>query len=205
MIRPDTDKRILWYLIVLWLIFQPVLTIAHKFWNFSIKINAPLATGFVCYFVLGYLLGEITLSRTRIIFSTVIWVISALITIVGTYLFTRNSDQFDGFFYDFVSLNVIFAASAAFLLLRWISEANIFASSNAYALMRTFAISTFGIYLVHILVIEVLSGWIPLVHINSFMSNAIWSVPLVSIVVFMLSFLIVRILQKMPVLKYIVP
>jgi surface polysaccharide O-acyltransferase-like enzyme len=132
-------------------------------------------------------------------------VISALITIVGTYLFTRNSDQFDGFFYDFVSLNVIFAASAAFLLLRWISEANIFASSNAYALMRTFAISTFGIYLVHILVIEVLSGWIPLVHINSFMSNAIWSVPLVSIVVFMLSFLIVRILQKMPVLKYIVP
>jgi surface polysaccharide O-acyltransferase-like enzyme len=205
MIRPDTDKRILWYLILLWLIFQPGLTIAHKFWNFSIKINAPLATGFVCYFVLGYLLGEITLSRTRIIFSTVIWVISALITIVGTYLFTRNSDQFDGFFYDFVSLNVIFAASAAFLLLRWISEANIFASSNAYALMRTFAISTFGIYLVHILVIEVLSGWIPLVHINSFMSNAIWSVPLVSIVVFMLSFLIVRILQKMPVLKYIVP
>ena len=205
MIRSDTDKRILWYLIVLWLIFQPVLTIAHKFWDFSIKINAPLATGFVCYFVLGYLLGEITLSRTRTILSTVIWVISALITIVGTYLFTRNSGQFDGFFYDFVSLNVIFAASAAFLLLRWISEANIFASFNAYAPMRTFATSAFGIYLIHILVIEVLSGWIPFVHIDSFMGNAIWSVPLVSMVVFILSFLIVRILQKIPVLKYIVP
>ena len=100
---------------------------------------------------------------------------------------------------------MILAASAAFILLRWISETNIFASSNAHTLMRTFAISTFGIYLVHILVIEVLTGWIPFVHINSFMGNAIWSVPLVAIIVFALSFLIVRILQKLPILKYIVP
>jgi surface polysaccharide O-acyltransferase-like enzyme len=205
MIRPETNQGILWYLIGLWLIFQPILTIAHKFWNFRIKLNAPLATGFLCYFILGYLLGEITLSRARVVLSTVIWAISTLLTIVGTYLFTRNSGEFDGFFYDFVSINVILAASAAFILLRWISEANIFAASNAHALMRTFAISTFGIYLVHILVIEVLSGWIPFVHINSFMGNAIWSVPLVAIIVFALSFLIVRILQKLPILKYIVP
>ena len=71
--------------------------------------------------------------------------------------------------------------------------------------MRTFATSAFGIYLVHILVIEVLSSWIPFVHINSFMGNAIWSVPLVSMLVFTLSFLIVRILQKIPILRYIVP
>jgi surface polysaccharide O-acyltransferase-like enzyme len=205
MVRPDTDKRILWYLIVLWLIFQPVLTIAHKFWNFSIKLNAPLATGFVCYFVLGYLLGEITLTRARVILSTVIWVIATAVTIIGTYLFTRNSDQFDGFFYDFVSLNVIPASSAGFLLLRWISEGKPFTSPNVHAMLRTGATSSFGIYLIHIMVIEVLSGWIPFLHINSFMGNAIWSVPLVSMVVFILSFLIVRILQKIPILKYIVP
>jgi surface polysaccharide O-acyltransferase-like enzyme len=190
---------------VLWLIFQPVLTIAHKFWNFSIKLNAPLATGFVCYFVLGYLLGEITLTRGRIILSTIIWVIATTVTIVGTYLFTRNSDQFDGFFYDFVSLNVILASSAGFLVLRWISEGKAFISPNVHAMLRTVATSSFGIYLIHIIVIEVLSGWIPFLHINSFMGNAIWSVPLVSMVVFILSFLFVRILQKIPILKYIVP
>ena len=205
MIKPDTDNRILWYLIVLWLIFQPVLTSAHKFWNFSIKLNAPLATGFVCYFVLGYLLAEITLSRTRIILSTAIWVIGTLITIFGTYLFTRNSGQFEGFFYDFVSINVILISSAAFLLLRWVSERKPFTSPNAQAMLRTIATRTFGIYLIHILIIEVLSSWIPFLHINSLMGNAIWSVPLVSTVVFTLSFLIVRILQKIPILKYIVP
>jgi surface polysaccharide O-acyltransferase-like enzyme len=205
MIRPDTDKRILWYLILLWLIFQPLLAIAHKFWNFSIKLNAPLATGFVCYFVLGYLLGEITLTRAWSVLSSAICVIGILVTIFATYLLTRASGKFDGFFYDFVSFNVILASSAAFLLFRWISERKPFTSSNSQAILRTIATSTFGIYLIHIMVIEVLSGWIPFLQINSFMGNVIWSVPLVSAIVFALSFLIVYILQKLPILKYIVP
>ena len=205
MIRPDTDKRILWYLIGLWLIFQPILTIAHRFWDFSIKLSAPLATGFVCFFVLGYLLGEMTLSRVRIIFSTIVWLISTLVTILGTYLLTRSSGQFDGFFYDFVSLNVIFASGAAFLLLRWISETRLFTPPNTHTWMRNLAGSAFGIYLVHVLVIEELRYHIPFLQISSLMGNAVWSVPFVSLVVFLLSFLIVRLLQKVPILRYIVP
>jgi surface polysaccharide O-acyltransferase-like enzyme len=205
MIRPDTDKRILWYLIVLWLIFQPILTTAHKFWGVSINISAPLGTGFVCYFFLGYLLGEIPLSRAKIILSAVIWGIGTLITILGTYLLTRNSGQFDSFFYDFVSLNVILASGAAFLLLRWVSEKRPFASSNVQALTRTLATSAFGIYLIHVIVIEVLRDGILSQQVASFMGNAIWNLPLVSTVVFVLSFLMVRILQKTPILKYIVP
>ena len=205
MIRPDLDQRILWYLVGLWLIFQPLLAIAHKFWNFSIKLSPPLTTGFVCYFFLGYLLGEIGLSRARIIASAALWAISILITIIGTYILTYLSGQFDGFFYDFVSLNVIFASGAAFLLLRWTAEAKPFAAWNASRLIRTFTASAFGIYLVHILVVEVLSGWIPFLHVNSFMGNAIWSVLLVTIVVFFLSFLIVRVLQKIPILRHSVP
>lgn len=205
MIRPDTDKRILWYLIVLWLIFQPILTTAHKFWDFSLKLSPPLATGFVCFFVFGYLLGEITLSRARIIVSAIIWIIGTLITILGTYLLTRDSGQFDGFFYDFVSLNVILASGAAFLLLRWISEKKPFTSPKVHAFMRTLATSSFGIYLIHVIVIEVLRYGLPPLRVSSLMGNALWTVPLVSTVVFLLSFLIVHILQKLPILHHIVP
>jgi surface polysaccharide O-acyltransferase-like enzyme len=205
LIRPDTDKGILWYMVILWLIFQPILGIAHKFWNFSIKLSPPLAIGFVCYFILGYLLGEMRLSRTRIMFSAVVWGISTWVTIAGTYLLIRASGQFDGFFYDFVSLNVILASGTAFLLLRWISERELVKSSNSHTFKRALATSAFGIYLVHILVIEVLRDWIPFLPISSFMGDAIWSIPLVSMIVFSLSFLIVRILQKIPVLKFIVP
>ncbi len=205
MIRPDTDKKLLWYLIVLWLIFQGILGITHKFWNFNINLSAPLAPGYTSYFVLGYLLGGITLSRVKAVLSVVIWGISTLVTIIGTYLTTRAAGQFDGFFYDFLALNVILASGAAFLLLRWLSETGPLTSPGVHTATRTLAISTFGIYLIHVLVIEVLSGWIPFLHINSFMGNAIWSVPLTSTIVFIISFFIVRLLQKIPILKQIVP
>lgn len=205
MIRPDTDKKILWYLIVLWLIFQPILTTAHKFWDFSIKLSAPLATGFVCYFIFGYLLGEVRLSRLKVILSAIVWLLNASVTIIGTYLLTRQAGQFEGFFYDFVSLNVILASGSAFLLLRWISEKKLFTSPKIHAFMRTLATSAFGIYLIHVIVIEILRYGIPTLQISSLIGNALWSIPLVSIVVFILSFVIVRILQEIPILKYIVP
>src|SRR5512138_3524270 len=205
MTQPSTDRKLLWYLIALWLIFHPLLTLVHKFWNFSINLSAPLATGYTSYFVLGYLLGEITLSRTRVILSAVGWVIGTLGTIIGTYLLTRAAGQFDGFFYDFVTVNVILASGAAFLLLRWLSEAKMFALPAVQAAARVLAASTFGIYLVHVMVIEILSDWIPFLHMNSFMGNAIWSIPLVSTVVFLLSFLVVYLIQKVPILKSIVP
>src|SRR5215207_2476267 len=204
MIRPETDKTILWYLMGLWLLFQPILASANKFWDFRIKLNAPLTTGFACFLILGYLMGDVALSRGRVMMSAVIWGIGTLVTIVGTYLLTRSAGQFDSFFYDFVSLNVILASGAAFLLLRWLSETKPFNSPAAQAVTRSLAVSTFGIYLVHIIVMEVLRDWIPFLQINSTMGNAVWSVPLVSILVFLLSFLIVRILQKTPVLKQIV-
>jgi surface polysaccharide O-acyltransferase-like enzyme len=189
----------------LWLIFQPIITFANTFWNAGIRFTPPLTAGFACFFVLGYLLGEIPLSRNRILLSAAVWIIGMLITIPGTYVRTRSAGQFDGFFYDFVSLNVILASAAAFLLLRWLSDWKPFMNPNILSIIRSLATAAFGIYLIHVIVIEVLSGWLPFVQINSFMGNAWWSIPLASTVVFLVSFLMIRLLQKIPVLRPIVP
>ena len=118
---------------------------------------------------------------------------------------TKLSGKFDGFFYDFTSLNVIVASAAAFLLLRWVAETRLFASPKIHTFIRQLATGSFGIYLIHVLVIEVLQSKIPGFHLDSFIGNPIWTIPLVCAVVFIVSFSIVRILQKIPVLSYIVP
>jgi len=202
MIRPDVDTKILWYLIALWLIFQPVSTTVKKFWNLDIRFSAPLTTGFVCFFFLGYLLGEIPLSRARMIFAAVVWGIASLITIIGTYLLTREAGQFDGFFYDFVSPNVILASGASFLLLRWLSDTKPFASPSTLSITRLLATGAFGVYLIHVMVMEVLRYAL---DVNAAMGYALWSIPLVSIIVFIVSFFLVRILQKIPAVRSIVP
>lgn len=205
MVQANTDRQILWYFIGLWLIFQPGLTMAKQFWGFKINLSAPMASGFTGLFILGYLLGGWMLSHRTIIFSTMALLLGSLGTVIGTYLMTRNSGQFNSFFYDLVSLPVIIASAGAFLLLRWASEARIFASPKAHDFLRLAASTTFGIYLIHVLIIEILHGWIPGFRLDSFTGNPIWSIPLVSLVVFILSFLIVRLLQKIPVLNQIVP
>jgi surface polysaccharide O-acyltransferase-like enzyme len=205
MFKPDMDRRVLWYLIGLWLVFQPVLTIARQFWNFNINLSPPLATGFLCFFVLGYLLGEMTLSRFRVILAIALWILSAFVTVVGTYLLTLRSGAFNGFFYDFVSMNVIIASGAAFVLLRCMADARVFGSPRVQSFTRSLATASFGIYLIHILVIEVLNDRIPLLHVNSFMGDPLWSVPLVTTIVFLLSFILVRALQKFPIIKLTVP
>ncbi|MGE5376892.1 MAG: acyltransferase [Bacteroidota bacterium] len=205
MIGPDTDLKILWYFIGLWLIFQSGLDLASKFADLTTKLHPPLIAGYVGFFFLGYLLGPWKLSRFTLILTAAIWVLATLGTISGTYFLTRASGKFDGFFYVFTTPNVIIASSAAFLLLKWISEAGLFAPSTSHGFLRDLAAASFGIYLVHVLVIEVLQSWIPGIHLDTFIGNPAWSIPLVVTIVFALSFLIVRFLQKIPVLHYIVP
>lgn len=205
MFQPQPRKKLLWYLIGLWLIFEPAIAFGHHFWNFHVNLSAPLATGFTGYFFLGYLLGELKLTRLRINAAAIIWLLATAITIIGTYIFTRHADQFDPFFYDFVTFNVIFASAAAFILLRYVAAQRVFTSPGIQAITRWLATRAFGIYLIHVLVMEVLSLGIPMFHINSFIGNAIWSIPLVGTLVFLLSLTLVAGLQKIPIIQQIVP
>ena len=201
MIRPEIDKRILWYLIVLWLIFQPVRTLMDQFLGWDININAPLATGFLPYFFLGYLLGETELTRKRITWAAVTFTFGALVTIIGTYLLTRASGSFNGYFYDYTTIGTIPATAAGFVLLRALSDVGFLASERFHSFMRFVSASTFGVYLVHVLFLWGLDS----LHVNSFMGLALWSIPLVATLVFALAFALARVLQKIPVVNYIVP
>ncbi len=102
-------------------------------------------------------------------------------------------------------MNVIVASGAAFILLRKLSEARIVSSERVHDALRSLALASFGIYLIHILVIEVLNDRIPFARINASMGNPIWSIPFVTSLVFLISYLFVTLLQKIPLVKQIVP
>ena len=205
MVQVDGNRMILWYVVSLWLIFQTGLTLAKQFWGFQLGLNVPLATGFMGFFLLGHLLGPWRLSRFSILLAASIWVLATFVTILGTYLMTRDSGKFEGFFYDFTSLNVILASAAAFLLLQQVSESKFLASPKVHDFIRGLASGSFGIYLVHILVIEVLQRKIPGFHLDTFIGNPLWSIPLVTFVVLIVSIVITRVLQKVPVVERMIP
>ncbi len=201
MIRPGMNTTFLWYLIVLWILFQPVRTLMDQFLHWDLNINSQLSIGFLPYFFLGYLLGELPLTRRRLILAAVVFTVSAVFVIVATYLMTRSSGQFNGYFYDYLTIGVIPETGAAFLLLRRLSDVGFFASERFHALMRTVAGSTFGLYLVHILIL-----WgLQYLHIDTFLGFALWTVPFIATLVFVLAYFAARLLQKIPIVNYAVP
>jgi len=205
LVRPEVDRKVLWYFIGLWLIFQSLLNFVTYFGHFQIGISAPLANGFVGFFILGYLLGPWKLSRWQTALVAAAWLLATLATILGTYFLTKSSGKFENYFYGFTTPNVLIASATGFFLVKWLSETRGFASPKIQRSIRSLAAASFGIYLIHVLVIELLQSWIPGYHFDTFMGNPLWSVPLVTMVVFILSSWIVRILQRIPVLNRIVP
>ena len=205
-VATSTEKNILWYFIILWLIFQPGLAILDTFWKINIGVSLPAATGYIGYFVLGYLLNEVNLSKHSLLATLIIWLLSTAATIIGTYVMSARVGEYFPFFYDYLNLSVILASVSAFILLKSLINPNVSdINSHAVKLLNQISVASFGIYLVHAFVLDVIGGHIPLIHFNVEMGNPIWSIPLVSGMTFVISFLAVIILQKIPVINHIVP
>jgi surface polysaccharide O-acyltransferase-like enzyme len=200
MVRPGTEK-LLWYVVGLWLLFQPVRTLMDQFLHFSLNFNSQLAVGFLPYFFLGYLLGQVRLGRGWLAAAWAMFVLGSAVTVVGTYIVTRNAGQFNGYFYDYTTIGVIPASAGGFLLLRRLSDAPFLSTERAHAFLRWVAGGTFGAYLIHVFFIYVLEG----LGFSTLMGSGVWTIPLVAAVTFTLAFLATRLLQKIPVIKEIVP
>lgn len=201
MVRPGTDSRLLWYLMLLWLIFQPVRTLMDQFLHFDININSQLAIGFLPYFFLGHLLGSVPLTRRVLTWAGIVFMLGCAITVIGTYLMTRAGGQFNGYFYDYMTIGVIPAAAGGFVLLRRLSDVGFLATDRTHTFMRWASGGVFGVYLVHVLILWGLDR----LHVNSFMGFALWSIPLVVTLVFGITLVIVRLVQKIPGMGYILP
>ena len=96
---------------------------------------------------------------------------------------------------------MVAAGAGAFLLIRRLSDVPLFSSERAHSFLRWVAGATFGAYLIHVMILWALD-WL---HINAFMGSGLWSIPLVATLTFAIALLAARVLQKIPVVNYIVP
>jgi len=205
LITTSGDKSILWYFVALWLFFQPGMSIVENIWHIQIGVYVPMATGYIGFFVLGYLFSEISLPPRGMPLLFIIWFLSTAITVAGTYLISLRQGEFSGIFYDYLGINVILASVSAFILLKLLAMQKILQHPFITHWIYRIAARSFGIYLIHALVLGIIVEHIPLIQINVQMGYPLWSIPFVSAVTFTLSFLAVSVLQKIPFVHRIVP
>ena len=174
---------------------------AQRITGFKTALIIPVVAGYVGYFVIGYLLAQVKLSsRGRIL--SVFGIIAAIaVTFFGTNILSADSAPIDTFFYSYFSLPTVLAAICGFLLLKDIGQNFGFASK----ILRAVSASSFGIFLIHILVIGLLRKGYFGFRLYSWMGPTWYMIPVTAIAVFSISFAFVFIMRKIPLIKTVVP
>lgn len=160
--------------------------------NKTIKnIQPSMFLGFTGYFIAGYFINKIKITKKKRIPIYLLGIIGTIITIMlNAYLSIKKQTPVSTYYGNFC-VNVLMQSIAIFVFFKYskLKSNNIIKKLSKYS---------FGAYLIHVLIIEQLNTHFAL---NTLSFNPIISVPIISIIVCIISFLISAIINKIPILK----
>lgn len=153
--------------------------------------------GYTVYYILGFLLSNITLSKKLKVCIYIFGIIGFISTALLTETVSKRLNTKIDFFYDNFTVNVFFEAVFVFVFVKGIMEKHRF-SEKTVMLISALSKYSFGAYLVHVLIITLLGE---LFNLHSLSFNSAFSIPFVSVIVFIISFAISAILNHVPIVK----
>lgn len=200
------DRKILIYALSLWFISASVLPLITNLLhiNFDGTTKLSVLGNYLGYFVLGHFLHvyEVPKLFKRLMYFLAI--VCAVISPTATYFMTKGNDgNFKSYFYDYQSIPVVIFSIAIFLFIKSINWENSLKNKARWKeFIKQASQASFGIFLVHFIIMNELTR----LNIDIFrMSANSWiRVPLMDIVVFVISFLFVVALRKIPYIRRIV-
>lgn len=162
------------------------------------NMNVSMVGQYTAYFVLGHYLHERDLPlKTRKILYMLSFFGFAFTILFSVYIAWAKSASYG--FYGNMTLNVLLESVGIFVLIKYFVKLHIHDRSNSFVLFLSNR--SFGIYLVHVLIIEILQYSFGFTTLSI---CAYISVPVISLFVFLLSLLSSYIIGKIPVLgRYI--
>lgn len=203
-IRKAVDHQresVLWYFVAIWFIFGPVKRLIQSFVPYDIIFDLGYLTGYIGYFILGYLLSRLRITRVWVWMSLVVYLVSSVFTGYITYYYFQNQPAMTEYYQYLLGINIVFLSVSAFMLLKAAGEA-IFTTRKPWLEKKVVGLTSasFGMYLVHVFVLNYVRANI----ISPINSPSSLNIPLVTGIVFLVSWVIIVILQKIPILRSLV-
>jgi len=196
-----SKKRILYFL-VLWFIFVPINATMIKFLGSGISIGAELFTTKIGLFILGfYLAFGKGINHKLYIF---LYLFSLIGTVLLTFFVSSQNNQLDEFFYQYHAPNVVLMSLSVFVLFKEKLNTDKIKVINS-AVITKLSDYSFGVFLIHVFILQLINR----IHIvpkilSKCGSMIIVTIPVETIIILILSFLIVSIIKRIPYLKLIV-
>lgn len=186
------------YFCGLWFLATPVMMALQQFTPLQFGFELYFAAGYAGYYLLGYLLGRSEFTRAQSWGFALLFAFMCVSDVAMIYL-SSVIDYHTQYFGDYLSINIVLMSVSAFALLKRVSVGD-----RINALLAPLGRASFGIYLIHVIVLDALMGVDVFAALSS-AGNSLYMIPLLGLLVFLISFSIVYVLQKIPFLRMIVP
>jgi surface polysaccharide O-acyltransferase-like enzyme len=195
------SRKDLIYFVGLWFIATSLFELAHRILGNPTALVIPVVTGYVGYFVMGYLLVDFDIDQRSRLFAGLGCLLAIAVTFFGTNLLSAKAGPIDAYFYSYFSPPTVLASICGFFLLKDLGGR----LGRVGKIVKVVSATSFGIFLIHIFVVELLRKGALGFRLYSWMASSVYMIPLTALAVYVLSFVIVFVSQKIPVLKRLVP
>jgi surface polysaccharide O-acyltransferase-like enzyme len=188
----------LFYFCGIWILLNPLVGLMEEFTSIRIGFEYQFLGGYIGYFIFGYLAGQLSFTQRQKAGAWMVFFISLFVTITGMYL-TGIYGLKTQYFEDYLSVNVVLMSWSLFVIFT-----NFQVPDFACHIIAPLSRASFGIYLIHVIVMVEIFSRSPL-SILAMTGSAIYMIPLLGLLGFAISFILIFVMQKIPFLKYIVP
>ncbi len=201
-IIPVLTKTDLYYLLGLWIFSNVILPLVYNYSSFKLGLNIPVVTAYLGFYVLGFYLMQYKFNPRQIKITWFIFVASYLLNIFIVWLDSNMRDQVEPFYLSHHRPGIFIQSISAFILLEYYAmKAFTRYSEKKFKRLAFLGSLTFGVYLVHPLIIELFEGLLMYYYAPAIRFAPIIVIPVAAVVVISVSMLVVYIMQKTPILK----
>ena len=189
------DQKLDKMFIILWIVLNGGGYLLKVYTNIEFNYLVPIISGtyYLGYFICGYLILKY---REQIDFKkyNILWIIilsiSLLLTITLSYAHSMSNNVYYDNFLAYRSIFIMLSSISSFILIYF----NI--SNKKSKIVSLISPYSFGVYLIHGILLNVLMNLVPYQKIISFIG-----IPICVIILSVLSVMVVVLLKKIPVLK----
>ncbi len=195
-----------YYFLVLWFFFTPVNQLIG-FFGYNVGIPVEAATGNLGLYLTGYAIKKTRITNKIICISAILVAISLIAMIFGSYTMSVSSGKFNNFLTSTSITQTTYAICLFVLLREALGPMTLITPSiRIQKIITGVAKASMGIYLVHpMLLYYVRHGVFGVFLLSPSFLSPIISISLVTALLFVVSLLIVITMQKIPLIKKIVP
>ncbi len=191
------------YLVALWFVGTVVVWFVNVFGPFNFNTALFVFTGWMGYYLLGVFLQKIKVRSWILVLAACLGIAGA---VFGAYISTALvGEKATTFFHESLNFNLIIASVAVYLLLINIPRNRVESrSAKVNKVLGWVGQNTLPIYLMHYIILECFMFGFFGFTLNATVLNPVIEIPLLTLLTFGLTALIVYPLKKIPVVKRLI-